>query len=94
MGRRLWRGEFSSEMSMNFSCRVENDARRCVRKIGGAIRSNEVGWIFFSKKKSIVSIDGSVLLSYVQINSFFFLIQNSKFYYINQIKDYPIVSIG
>lgn len=50
---------------MNFSCRVENDARRCVRKIGGAIRSNEVGWIFFSKKKSIVSIDGSVLLSCV-----------------------------
>lgn len=29
----------------------------------------------------------------VQINSFPFFFLNSKFYYINQIKDYPIVLI-
>lgn len=79
---------------MNFSCRVENDARRCVRKIGGAIRSNEMDFFFeekidrFDRWKRII-----IVCVCVQINSFPFFFLNSKFYYINQIKDYPIVLI-
>lgn len=55
---------------MNFSCRVENDARRCVRKIGGAIRSSD-GFFLRRKNRSFRSMEAYYYRVCVCANKFF-----------------------